>query len=171
MSLPLRSIHQILDELQARHDCHFQPATRLPELPDGLLLPDDLQAFYSRFSEARLFGNFYDPRYHIQRPEEFVQIGVAILGNESREPIQRSWYALAHVQDGNYIAIDCHPDRLGYCYDAFHETIHLLDYCQVIARSFTELVNRAAATGDDAWWLRNDLKMYGYADQFLSPPA
>ncbi|HEY7119003.1 MAG TPA: SMI1/KNR4 family protein [Tepidisphaeraceae bacterium] len=168
MTPPLRSIDQILDELQTRDDCTFRPATRLPPLPDGLRLPEDLRAFYTRFGEARLFGDRSDPCYHILPPDEFEQIGAAIYGQPTSEPLQKSWYALAHVQDGNYIAIDCAPSRLGYCYDAFHETIDALDYCKIIARSFTELTNIAAANGDKAWWLEDDVG-YGYADQLAGP--
>jgi hypothetical protein len=157
----MRPLDNILDELQFRDDCTFRPATRLPELPQGLRLPDDLSAFFGRFSEARLFGHPSDPRYHIPPPEEFVQIGIAILGQQTTEPVQQGWYTLADVRDGNYIAIDCHPSRLGYCYDAFHETIHLVSYCKVIAHSFTELMNIAAAAGDDAWWLKHGFKGYG----------
>jgi len=145
-------------------------------LPHGLQLPQDLKEFYSRYSEAKLFGDYFeqfqdivDPRYHILPPERFVQIGIAICGELSEEPIQHSWYALADVRDGNYIAIDCHPDHLGYCYDAFHETIDSLDYCKVIAHSLTELMNRAAESGDEAWWVNDSYETYGYADQFRSP--
>jgi hypothetical protein len=159
----LRKIDEILDELQGRKDCVFLPSAGLPTLSEGLRLPDDLRRFYERFSEARLFGDRSDPRYHIPPPGEFVQIGFAIYSQPTSNAVQRSWYALAHVRDGNYIAIDCAPSRLGYCYDAFHETIDDLSYCGVIARSFTELMNRAAAGGDEAWWLRD--KGYGYADR------
>ena len=76
----MRSLDNILDELQSRPDCTFRPATQLPLLPDGLQLPSDLAAFYWRFSEGRLFGDPSDSRYHISRPEEFVQIGIAIYG-------------------------------------------------------------------------------------------
>lgn len=162
---PMRPLDDILNELQTRDDCNFRPATRLPALPDGLHLPPDLAAFYSRFSEAKLFGHPSDPRYHIPPPEKFVQIGIAIYGQPTSEPAQRSWFALAHVQDGNYIAIDCSQSWLGYCYDAFHETIDLLDYCEVIALSFTEFMNRAAKAGDEAWWLGDRFETYGYADK------
>jgi hypothetical protein len=162
----MRTFDDILNELQTRDDCVFRPATRLPALPHGLQVPPDLVAFYSRFSEAKLFGDPSDPRYHIPPPEEFVQIGIAIYGESTAEPVQQSWYALAHVQDGNYIAIDCHPSRLGYCYDAFRETINSLNYCQVIAHSFTELMDRAAESRDEAWWLNDKFEMYGYANQF-----
>ncbi len=74
-------------------------------------------------------------------------------------------------EDGNYIAIDCNPSRLGYCYDAFHETIDLLDHCKVIARSFTELMNRAAEAGDNACWLGDKFDTYGYANELGSHGA
>jgi hypothetical protein len=162
----MRPLSAILSELRARSDCTFQSATRLPDLPNGLTLPEDLKAFYQEFSEARLFGDPSDPEYTISKPEEFVQIGVAIMDELSSNPVQHSWYALAHVQDGNYIAIDCHPDRLGYCYDAFHETIDDLSYCTVIARSFTELMNAAISAGDSTWWLEEDFEGYGTAEEF-----
>lgn len=161
----MRSLDDLLDELLSRDDCVFRPPTRLPTLPDGLQLPADLAQFYTRFGGARLFGEPADPRYQIPLPEGFVQIGVAIYGEPTGEPVQRSWYALAHVQDGNFIAIDCHPSRLGYCYDAFHETIDDLSYCTVIARSFTELLERAAVAGEEAWWLEDGFEGYGTADE------
>ena len=167
----MRSLDDIFDELQSRDDCTFRPPTGLPKLPEGLRLPDDLSAFYARFSEARLFGHKSDPRYHILPPEEFAQIGIAICGEETSEPIQKSWYSLAHVQDGNYIAIDCGASRPGYCYDAFHETIRLLSYCKVIARTFTELMNIAILAGDDAWWIEDGFQGYGYADKLGGPVA
>jgi hypothetical protein len=161
----MRSLDVILDELRSRGDCVFRPATRLPTLAEGLVLPPDLAAFYARFGEAKLFGRTSDPRYHILPANEFMQIGHAVYGERCRTPLQASWYALAHVQDGNYIAIDCHRDRLGYCYDVFHETANELDYCKVIARSFTELMNRAVEAGDEAWWLGDRFETYGYADK------
>jgi cell wall assembly regulator SMI1 len=112
-----------------------------------------------------MFGPPSAPRYQILPPEGFVQIGIAIYGHPTHEPLQESWFALADVQDGNYIAIDCHPARLGLCYDAFHETIDDLDYCKIVSRSFTELMNRAADSGDEAWWLGDKFEMYGYADK------
>jgi hypothetical protein len=161
----MRSIDDIFDELQMRGDCVFRPAAGMPVLPDGLELPPDLAAFYLRFGGAKLFGDPADPRYQIPPPEEFVPIGIAIYGQPTSAPVQKSWFALAHVLDGNYIAIDCDPSRLGNCYDAFHETIEDLSYCNVIARSFTELMNRAVEARDHAWWLDETFEGYGYADK------
>jgi cell wall assembly regulator SMI1 len=116
-----------------------------------------------------MFGQPSDPRYRISSPEDFVEIGMAIYGEPMGRPPQDSWYSLADVQDGNYIAIDCHPARLGLCYDIFHETASDLGNCRIIARSFSEFLQRAALSGDDAWWLGDRFEMYGYADDQSQP--
>ena len=85
------------------------------------------------------------------------------MGHVANQGIERSWYALAHVQDGNYLAIDLLPTRLGWCYDCFHETFGEPGECQVISRSFTELLNRLAEAGDSPFWLESDFDGYGDA--------
>lgn len=161
----MKHLEVIIAELQTRQDCRFRPATRLPQLPQELSLPVDLLSFYERFSEARLFdpeGN--DPACHLLPPEEFVQISHAILGETTTSGIERTWYALAHVRDGNYLAIDLSPERHGLCYDCFHETYGMAGYCKVIALSFTELLNRVASASGRAFWL--DEQFPGYGDAY-----
>lgn len=160
----MRSPDDILQSLCQREDCSFWPAFGLPTLPSGLLLPPDLATFYTRFGGCRLFGTPTDPRYELLPPRDFVQIGIPIWGQPTREPLQESWFALANVRDGDFIAIDCHPSRLGYCYDAFHETLDDLACCQVIAHGFTEFLHRSCESRDEAWWLGDRFPMYGYAD-------
>jgi hypothetical protein len=160
----VKSFDEIIAELQRRADCRFRPATRLPVVPDGLQMPPDVIAFYQRFSEARLFSDDgYDPRCHIVPPEEFVQVGEAIMGEPTTIGIEHSWYALAHVRDGDYFGIDLLPQRLGRCYDCFHETYGSPGYCNVIALSFTELLNLLAQAGDKAFWLAESFRGYGDA--------
>ena len=165
----MKPLDQVLDEMQRRDDCNFVSATRLPALPSGLLLPTDLAVFYRRFGGGKMFGKPSAPRYRILSPEDFVEVGMAIYGEPIGKPPQDSWYSLADVQDGNYIAIDCHPARLGLCYDVFHESASDLAGCQVIARSFSEFMHRAALSGDDGWWLGDRFEMYGNADQCTIP--
>ena len=160
----MKSFDEIIAELQNRADCHFRPATRLPAVSPGLELPPDLIAFYKRFSEARLFSDDgYDPRCHILPPEQFVQVGEAIMGEPTTKAIEHSWYALADVRDGNYFGIDLLPQRLGRCYDCFHETYGDPGYCAVIALSFTKLLNHLAVAGNEAFWLAEDFPGYGDA--------
>ena len=159
----MKSLQQLLDELEACSDCYFYPPSRVPVVPSDLLLPPDLVTFYRRFGEARLFGDQRDPRCHLLPPDEFVQVGKAIEGEATTTGIERSWYALAHVQDGNYIAIDLLPTRLGWCYDCFHETYREPGYCTVITRSFTELLQCFADAGNCAFWLKDSFHGYGDA--------
>src|SRR5436190_21183044 len=164
------TLDDILTELQSREDCDFRSATRPPALPPDVRLPDDLAMFYSQFSEARLFGPD-DPRCHISAPADFVNIGLAVCSERTTDPVQEYWYALAHVRDGNYFAIDLHPSRLGRCYDVFHECfLDMPDECAIIALSFTELLQRTAAAGDNAWWLAG-FKGYGYGAELRSDSA
>jgi len=158
----MKSIVDILTPLQCRADCDFRPATFVPPLPASLVLPNDVAAFYGRWSEARLFGPD-DPRYHLLPPPEFLQVGYAVCGERSPNPVQHSWFAFAHVRDGNYMAIDCNPSRLGLCYDVFHETAGDPSYCKVVARSLTEFLDSAVRNESVAWWLEDRFKGYGYA--------
>jgi len=159
----MKRFDEIIAELVGHPDCHFKPARDRPVLPEDLRLPADHAAFYERFSEARLFGEYSDPRCHILPAKEFVQVGEAIMGEPTIEGLERTWYALAHVHDGNYIGIDLLPERMGWCYDCFHETYGAPGHCTVIAHSFTELLNLLAEHGDSAFWLNEDFEDYGDA--------
>jgi hypothetical protein len=163
----MKSYDELIAELQTRPNCHFRPATRLPVTPRDLQLPPDVIRFYQRFSEARLFGDSCDPRYQILPPEKFVQIGEAVPGGEATTVgIEQSWYALVDVRDGNFFGIDLLPERLGWCYDCFHETYGMAGYCKVLAQSFTELLNYIVEGGDKAFWLADDF--HGYGDAYES---
>lgn len=163
----MKSLDELIAELQSRADCHFRPATGLPLIPPDLRLPPDLVAFYEWFSEARLFSDDgHDPPCHLLPPGEFAQVGEAILGEATTASVERSWYAVAHVRDGNFLGIDLAPARLGRCYDCFHETYGEPGYCNVIALSFTELLHRLAEAGDKAFWL--DEQFHGYGDAYES---
>ena len=161
-------LDEVLECLRLRDDCLFHPASCFPKIPTGLQLPADLTEFYRRYSEALLFCRrdmklkLQDSRCHVLPPNQFVQIGKAIL-NEETTAVQASWFSLADVQDGNYFAIDLAPSRLGRCYDCFHESFEPAD-CKIIALSFTELLNRFAEAGDDCWWLAEGFQGYGYGN-------
>lgn len=160
----MKLLDKVIAELQSRADCHFRPATGTPLIPADLRLPADVVAFYKWFGDARLFSDDgLSPRCRILPPEQFVQVGDAIMGEPTTVGIERSWYAIADVCDGNYLGIDLLPSRLGWCYDCFHETYGCPGYCKVIARSFTELLNCFSKAGDSVFWLNQDFRGYGDA--------
>ena len=146
MPLPARSVPSVRVRLctaalvAAYTGATARPRYRVQEalitIAPPLQLPADLIAFYERFAEASLFGEEgEEPRCRILSPEEFVQVGKAIMGVPITDGPERSWYALADVQDGNYLGIDLAPEHLGRCYDCFHETYGEPGYCTVIALS------------------------------------
>jgi hypothetical protein len=160
----MKSLEAILAELQSRADCHFLSGGQLPTIPPALRLPTDLVAFYQRFSEARLFGgDGEEPSCRVLRPDEFVQVGEAIMGEPETVGIEHSWFALIDVQDGNYLGIDLSPQRLGRCYDCFHETYGEPGYCTVVALSFTELLQRIAEAEGEPFWLADGFSGHGDA--------
>ena len=75
-----------------------------------------------------------------------------------------AWYAVADVQDGNYLLIDLADDRLGVCYDGFHETYKTPGYMMIVAASFTELLTRLFEQGNDgSYWLADSFRASGDA--------
>src|SRR5687768_12351542 len=46
----------------------------------------------------------------------------------------------------NYIAVDLNPAHSGLCYDAFHETFWIPGHVNIIASSFTDLLERLLNT-------------------------
>lgn len=62
------------------------------------------------------------------------------------------------------ISVDCSPQRLGLCYDSFWDRHGVVGDCAVLARSFTELLQRLfEARGGYWYWLRDDAPNYGDA--------
>jgi len=157
----MESLEAILSKLRIRSDCSFDPPAGLPALPSGLCLPDDLRQFYELHAEARLFVRTGVVPYRIVRPSDFAQIGMQVFGEATRG-VQRSWYAAVDLIDGDYLAVDLGDERRGWCYDCFHEDIAPTS-CRVVARSFTELMNRVAIAGDESWWLAPGFEGHGYA--------
>lgn len=86
----MKLLDEVIAELQSRADCHFRTATGIPLVPPDLLLPADVVVFYKQFGGARLFSeDGYYPRCRILPPEEFVQVGDAIMGEPTTVGIER----------------------------------------------------------------------------------
>ena len=55
-------------------------------------------------------------------------------------------------------------DRLGYCYDSFWDRYSVVGEQSIIAKSFTELLERIYASKGNMWyWMREDFSSYGDA--------
>jgi len=156
---------QLIERIRNTPGCRVKPPSGMPSLPEGKTLPTDLGAFYELAGGASLFGDeFGGARAWVVAPQEFVPVAEAIIG----EPITSGpfpwWFAVADVQDGNYIAIDLNPAHQGLCYDAFHETFTEPGHVSVIASSFTDLLERLLNHGNDStYWLQDEFVALGEA--------
>jgi hypothetical protein len=170
----MSEMQKLIERIRSTPDCSVSPPNGLPRLPGGLELPPDLQEFYQLAGGASLFGDkLGGARARIVAPQEFVPVAEAIMG----EPITSGpfpwWFAVADVQDGNYIAIDLNPAHQGLCYDAFHETFTEPGYVAVVASSFSDLLERLLNHGNEStYWLQDDFvalgeafELYGYKSE------
>jgi hypothetical protein len=144
---------ELVDQIRDRSDCRALPVAGPPALETGLRLPDDLAGFYAACGGADLFTG-KDFALRICAPGELVPSNPEIVGEQVPDDITRSWYVVARGGSGEYLSIDLHPDRLGLCYDSFHEVHGVAGSSPVVATSFTDLVRRLLAGGGAHWyWL------------------
>jgi hypothetical protein len=153
------SINGLLDMIAADSRCKVHPPSAGPAVPAGLLLPVDLQQFYRCAGGLDLFST--QPfGFTIVGPNEFTPSNPVLLGdfylrNKKAYDEDRSafWYLIARgTKTNEFITIDLDKSRLGRCYDSFWEVYAKPD-SKVVARSFTELVERLyAAKGNDLYW-------------------
>lgn len=172
----MNSINAILDEAVRRGTWELSPPCGIPvfekDLAIELTLPNDVIEFYTRCggliaNKDGVCGSWM----RIVSPAEFQRIDSVIMGGEmfATGPFQ-FWYAIADVEDGNYLAIDVGKDFNGKCIDAFHETFAMPGYVNVVASSFADLLLRILNHPEDsAFFLQDDFvplgeafAMYGY---------
>ena len=126
-------------------------------------MPDDVREFYRVAGGAVLFpGSNYD--YSIVGPEEVCPAN-PVLGVDSEDgDISDAWYIIAVDSGGEHLTIDFDSARLGRCYDSFHETHGVTGSMPIVARSFTELLQRLLDNrGEYPYWLRDDFASMGDA--------
>jgi cell wall assembly regulator SMI1 len=166
----MNSIEDILNEAVRRGTWELSPPKGMPvineEVDAELILPHDVKEFYTRCggliaNKDGVCGSWI----RIVSPEEFQRIDSVILGGEmfATGPF-RNWYAIADVQDGNYLAIDLSKEFNGKCIDSFHETFAMPGYVNVVAASFTDLLLRILNHPEDsAFYLQDDVVSLGEA--------
>ena len=146
----------------------FAP-TGLPKVEKDHVLPEDLKLFYKLCGGMELYKNGDYP-IEIFPPEKVVRANPIIIGDIqgipnsgiSTEDISENWYIIAHDYNGDYTTIDLSRDRLGRCYDSFHE-LHPGN-SPIIAKAFTDLVEGLIDGEGQRWyWLRDGFASLGKA--------
>ena len=144
----MMNIREILQWSSLNQSCNVQPSQGLPVVGPNWRLPDDLKEFYSVCG-----GLDIAPRnnwgWRIVEPNEFIRADQVVLPGYSPElyclpnygPSEALFLMAVRGCGPDYISIDLAPERLGRCYDSYHDC-HATDRSCIVALSFTELVNR-----------------------------
>lgn len=133
-------------------------------LPTGFELPPPgLAEFYELCGGIDLFLSA-DCGARIVPPAGLARANLEILGAELPEDRSHAWFVLARDAAEPIAVIDLHPERLGRCYDSFHETYGLVGDMNVVARDFGGLLSHLLAAGGTYWyWLKDDWDRLGDA--------
>jgi hypothetical protein len=143
--------------------CRVHPPAGRPDLPAGVVLPEDLAAFYDLCGGVDLFPDG-DYGISIVGPGELLPSNVVIVGEQFDDDPSSSWHIIARTSDREYLSIDLSPDRNGRCYDSFHEIHGIVGSSPVIARNFTELFERLENSRGGHWyWLEPGFDSLGDA--------
>jgi hypothetical protein len=122
----------------------------------GWNLDVDPRAFYGFANGGHLFDKS-DPPFTFLSLSEITRTRVAVCGRDEPEYGPASWWAVADVQDGNFLAVDLDQrDSRGRfaIRDIFHEVPDNPEYCSIICLSFGELLARALASNGKHFWLK-----------------
>ena len=156
-------LSEVLRRITADGGCRLLPPSGVPAVASEHRIPDDVLEFYRVAGGAALFpGSNYD--YSIVGPEEVRPANRVLRLDPEEGDISEAWYIIAVDSGGEYLTIDLDSTRLGKCYDSFHETHGLVGSMPIVARSFTELLQRLLDNrGDYPYWLRDDFTGMGDA--------
>ncbi|WP_337104229.1 SMI1/KNR4 family protein [Paenibacillus sp. YIM B09110] len=159
----MSNVIRLIQDAKTLKNCEVNPTSGLPILRPSHVLPPDLKEFYEVCGGKLLF-NDSDFSYRVLPPMEFKSANLEILGEEVEDDITNDWYTVVDCGNGDFITIDLHPERLGRCYDSFHETHGLVGDTPIIALSFTELLQQLLQhKGKLIYWLDENFKALGDA--------
>ncbi len=141
-------------------------------LRPGEVLPADLAAFLTETGGTTIVTGAGRAPIEISGPDRLLRANPVIVGDEFPDDPSDTWYVIAWDGDQPYATIDLSPARLGRVHDAFHEAHAVAGSCPVIARSFTEFLDRlTTSTADGPYWEADDWEPLGDAYDPVEPPA
>ena len=156
MAIPLNSL---LEEVSREHFPH--PSATPEEIEAfeqrvGWRMDPDLRAFYLHCNGAELIKRLPDSPYRILPLSKIIRARVAIFGKKNDDDMHgpASMWAICDVQDGNYLLVDVtRQENSRYpIIDGWHEAWPDPKYCDQIASSFSDFLERALREGQ-AYWL------------------
>lgn len=129
--------------------------TSTPPAPSPLdaSLPADLQAFYRKYGQTTFYpGAPYS--FTIQQADQLERADLHVAGEDIGDELSEYWYVIATCDD-QAISIDLRPgETFGHCYDSFWDRYPTADDTTLVARSFTELLQKIVAdSGRSLFWI------------------
>lgn len=159
----MTKINQLITQIKSLSNCRVFNPKGIPKVEEKHVLPKDLMEFYSLCGGLVLFENEEYP-IHIVTPEDFILANPVIVGELCEEDISSDWYIVCKDGNSEYLTIDLNEKRLGKCYDSFFDRHGLVGESQIIATSFTDLLERLLNNKGEYWyWLKNDFTSLGDA--------
>lgn len=159
-------LDKLIKEIKSHHKFQKNTNPFMAELSDEVLtLPDDLKIFFREFSYVQLFpGSERDSRFVFHCYSGFRLASIDVLGRSIDDPMLVHWHTICDVGDGNHVAISLQHcmQREWEILDCFHETFLELGYRRIIAKSFTEFLERALLSENSLFWLADTQVDYGY---------
>lgn len=160
----MEKIKQLVTQIKTLPNCRIFEPNGLPIIDETKhILPNDLKEFYRLCGGLVLFENEEYPIYFVS-PEKFILANPIIVGELCEEDISSNWYIICNDGTDEYLTIDLNKDRLGKCYDSFFDRHGLVGESQIIATSFTDLLERLLNNKGQYWyWLKDDFISLGDA--------
>jgi len=132
-------------------------------------LPKDLEFFYENYEYAILnIDTSCEIRIsslsELQPTNQILYPADDVIWEELADDISNDWFMIASSQElSQYISIDLNKKRFGFCYDSFIETHATPDESPIIAKSFTELLEKLVSNEKEWFWLDSSFQSYGDA--------
>ena len=162
------NIQDILELIGKDANCNLIPK-KTSNSENRINLPDDLKYFYNNYEYLELFSN-KSYSIKISSLKELIPTNKKlfpeddVIWEELEGDISNDWFLIASSEQlSQYISIDLADRNFGYCYDSFLETHANPDDSPIIAKSFTELLERLYKSNGDNWYWVEDFEPYGDA--------
>jgi len=161
-------ITEIIKKIEQDRNCSL--VKRTTDFTSELALPKDLNYFFSNYNSLQMF---VDKPYGIKivSSNEFIPTSKRIypeddvIWEELEGDLSNEGFLIAESEQiSQYISIDMSKSHFGYCYDSYLDTHATPGDSQIIAKSFTELLeNLYSSKGENWFWLTENFKSYGDA--------
>jgi antitoxin YokJ len=165
-------IKELIEIIASKKNCVVHTPAGLPKVGNNFNLPEDVIEFYTLCGGVELYNDSDFP-YTVLPPNKVKPSTPIIFGAEGMNEFKRdlagddptnNFFTIVEDDNGDYLVLDLDSERLGFCYDAFHENYGSPGDMPVIALDFTELLTRLVENeGKDIYWLDGDFNPYGDA--------